>query len=283
MTDTDININSLQKELSQTKLLQEQALQLKNFQAGFLGRISHEIRSPLTSIMGLQQLIINDLCDSPEEEREYIKQSYEYSKKLMAMIDQLVEVSKLEVGRIDLQPKEFNLWDLLEDIEEIMLLEAQNRNLKMQLINNSGDETPLISTDKTRLTNVLFYLLEVIIDRSEIGTITISLEKDEIKGESSREQKLHHKIIKFTFPAEEFDLVENNDLVGETGDHSATNQAQKSELLNQNPQFSPQMKIEFCQTMLRLLQGKLELGECSADQENNLKELLVGLPVHLDV
>ena len=274
MTDTDININSLQKELSQTKLLQEQALQLKNFQAGFLGRISHEIRSPLTSIMGLQQLIINDLCDSPEEEREYIKHSYEYSKKLMAMIDQLVEVSKLEVGRIDLQPKEFNLWDLLEDIEEIMLLEAQNRNLKMQLINNSGDETPLISTDKTRLTNVLFYLLEVIIDRSEIGTITISLEKDETK--------LDCKIIKFTFPADQFDLT-NNDLVGETGDNSATNQAEKSKLLNQNPQFSPQMKLEFCQTMFKLLQGKLELGECSADQENNLKELLVGLPVHLDV
>ena len=43
------------------------------------------------------------------------------------------------------------------------------------------------------------------------------------------------------------------------------------------------MKIEFCQAMFKLLQGKLELGDISPNQENNLKELLVGLPVHLDV
>ena len=259
MTDTD----NLQTELTKIKVAYQEALQTSRIKAGFLGRVAHEIRSPLSSVMGLHQLIINDLCDNPEEEREFIHQAYQYAKKLMAMIDQVIEVSKLEVGRINLEAKEFNLSELLEDIYQIINLEAANKGLKIDFQNEYQNLS--IKTDKMRLTNILFYLLEVVIDMSQTSIITLNFCASEDNQEC---------LIKITFVSDNFSLKQSEDI------NLPEIPLEELKRLHTLPEFSNQMKIILAEALLEMMGGNLKLEKCNT-HENQLRELHLSLPFEI--
>ena len=257
------NNNYLQKEFNKISIAYQEALQTNRLKAGFLGRIAHEIRSPLSSIMGLHQLIINDLCDNPQEEKESIKQAYKYAKKLMAMIDQLIEVSKLQVGKINLDIQECNLSELLEDIYNIISLEAANKNLKIKLENQATNS--IIKTDKVRLTNILFYLLEVAIDESESGLIQLTLNEDKNNQQC---------LITINFSSRNFSLKQSDKI------QSSDISVEELEALHTSPQFSNQMKIMLTEALLEIMGGYLLLPKLY-HQENKLIELRLSLPVEI--
>lgn len=83
--------------------------------------------------MGLQQLILNDLCDSPEEERDCVAQSYAAAQTLNGLMDKLIGISRLAQGsqRFDLQP--LALASLLEDIQSLVGLQLADRNVRLHL------------------------------------------------------------------------------------------------------------------------------------------------------
>ncbi len=109
------------------------ALERAQFQGGFLARSAHELRSPLSSLMGLQQLILADLCDDPAEERLCVAQSYEAAQNLHRLMDQLIRIAKLEQGsqRLDIQPIALDV--LLEDVESFVQLQVADRNARLHL------------------------------------------------------------------------------------------------------------------------------------------------------
>jgi signal transduction histidine kinase len=74
------------------------AKEMSQFKAGFLARTSHELRSPLSSLIGLHQLILADLCDSPEEAREFVAQANASALKMVKLLDEVIAVSKTEHG-----------------------------------------------------------------------------------------------------------------------------------------------------------------------------------------
>lgn len=109
------------------------------FQAGFLGRISHELRSPLSSLMSLQQLILNDLCDSPEEERDCVQQSYQAAQRLLDMLDLSIRVSKIRAGLNPLKLETISLQMFLGELEQFMGLQAAHHNLKLRVFYPDDD------------------------------------------------------------------------------------------------------------------------------------------------
>ena len=253
--------NHLSTELEAAKIAYLEVLENSRFQAGFLGKISHEIRSPLSSLMGLHQLIINDLCDSPQEQQEFIQQAYEYAKKLMVIIDRLVELSKLEIGRIDLENEQFDLKELLEDIYPIISLEAVNKNLKISLqkeINNAP-----IKTDKNWLTNVILFLLEIIIDLTQIGIIIVNL---------SANQDNKQYIIKINFDCEHWHLNEPEYQID-----WQTLSLSELKQLHQTPQLSNSMKKTIIEAFLTMIGGELQIQKLSSE-ENKTMELRLLLP-----
>lgn len=254
MTD----IRNLTEELKNAKLAYQESLQNSRFKAGFLGRISHEIRSPLSSLMSLHQLIINDLCESQEEEREFIEEAYQCTKKLMKIIDQLTQVSKLEVSRLTLEIQKVNLLELLGDIQEIMVLQAANRNLKLKL--EEVKENVIVNVDREKLTNILFFLLEVVIDYSQMGGITLSI----VTKEDTRQA-----IININFPSQHLTISEDIDLIKLP--------IKELKQLNSLPQLSNGMKIILGETLLEMMEGKLVLN---SDKENdNVTQWQIFLPL----
>lgn len=108
-------------------------VQFSQFQAGFLSRTSHELRSPLSSLMSLHQLILNDLCDSPEEERDCIRQAYEAANRLLRMLELVTQVSKLEVGLDTPDFDTIQIQMLLDDLAFLTDLQAKNKNVILHI------------------------------------------------------------------------------------------------------------------------------------------------------
>lgn len=256
MTETD----NLAQQLRETKIAYQAALQNSSFKGGFLGRIAHELRSPLSSLMGLHQLIIADLCENPEEERQFITEAYQYAKKLMELIDKLVEVSKIEVGGVSLDLQALQLSEILFDVKSLMDLQAANRNLKLQLL--PIDEEIMILADQARLSQLLFSLIEVAIDHSEFGTITLGVGKTE----SSEEVK-----INIDLPQNHISISEPIDLIKPP--------IEELKQLNHLPQLSSGMKLMLAETLLEMMAGKLNITN---GEQDNTTRLQLSLPLAIN-
>ena len=165
-------IDELKEELRQTQLAFQMAAQMSQFKAGFLARTSHELRSPLSSMIGLHQLILSDLCESPEEQKEFIAQAYHYALKLMKLIDEIVAVSKTEYGSDRLYLESIQLAEIFNKIESLTHLQAANRNLKLNII--IPDSEIYVLADRSRLTQLVLNLIDSGISLMKSGKIKLS-------------------------------------------------------------------------------------------------------------
>ena len=179
---SDDLIDDLKEKLQCLEIAYQMALEMGQFKAGFLARTSHELRSPLNSIMSLQQLILTDLCDSPEEEREFVSQSYAAAQKLLALLNETTNVSKLEEGTVELSPESLSLGEILGELESLTHLQALNRNLKLIVVQPSPDIH--IMGDHYWLRQVLINLVTTAIYQMNQGTIQVTAQKDTEAGKA---------------------------------------------------------------------------------------------------
>lgn len=170
--DVPSEIATLQNQLQQTQLACAMAREMSEFKAGFLARVSHELRSPLSSLLGLHELILSDLCEDADEEREFVGQAKKSATKLMAMIDEVVSVSKMEYGtsQLDLQP--LSLSYIFQQVETVTHLQAANRNLRLKITPPTPDIYVL--GDPRRLNQVFVHLVDSAIRHTSQGRITLS-------------------------------------------------------------------------------------------------------------
>ena len=173
-------IDKLKAELAQTRLAYQMALQISQFKTGFLGRTAHELRSPLSSLMSLHQLILSDLCESPEEEREFIQKAYEASQKLLKIIDEIVLVSKLEYGKITHQKEPVSLKTVLSDVFPLVHLQATNKNLNL-ILEEIREDIYIVSDEKYLLLS-LTHLIDTAINWMNQGEIKLQATTEKSLG-----------------------------------------------------------------------------------------------------
>jgi len=227
----------LLQELQQTQLAYYKAQEMSQFKAGFLARISHELRSPLSSIIGLHQLILADLCENPEEEREFIGQSHQKSLKLLKLIDEILNISKIESGSNKLDIHSFQLAEFLEEVYKLTYLLAANRNYPFTL--SPPDPKIYIFADSRWLKQILINLIESTIEHKEAGNIYLS-------SHLSSTGNLVN--ICLDIPNDAVISSESMDLMkGE------------NPIFEKNIVLSPGMKLLLNQTLIDLMGGKLEI------------------------
>ncbi|MCC0177328.1 sensor histidine kinase [Waterburya agarophytonicola K14] len=166
-------IDELKEELKQAQLAYQMAAQMSQFKAGFLARTSHELRSPLSGMIGLHQLILADLCESPEEQKEFIAQAYKSALKLLKLIDEIVAVSKTEYGSNRLNPESLQLAEIFTEIDRLTHLQAANRNLKLAIV--TPDPQIVVYADRSRLIQLIFNIIDSGISLMKTGTIELSI------------------------------------------------------------------------------------------------------------
>jgi signal transduction histidine kinase len=146
-------------ELRRNYLLAQRETQFKSH---FLARISHELRSPLSGIIGSHQLVLEDLCEDVEEEHDFIQEANKAALKLVRMLDSLLLVSRIEAGRRPPKIQPLTLHQLSRRVCEPIQLEAANYSVSFTF--NIDDPEVAIATDHDLILSIVIDLLELAID-----------------------------------------------------------------------------------------------------------------------
>jgi len=164
--------NQLKEKAEELEEKRNQAVELTKVKSQFLANMSHELKTPLISIIGLTDLSIKEHpLDGRMKERLGVV--YRNGKKLLNMINNILEFSKFETGNVEVKNEVFLLNDLLSDIKDNIQPIAKEKGLSFKLINLKGDA--LLSTDKTLLERILLNLLFNAVKFTEKGIVELGV------------------------------------------------------------------------------------------------------------
>ena len=163
-------IKTLSKELEKAKDEANNANEAKSL---FLANMSHELRTPLNAIIGLASLLRDDVReDELEDYYEPLDRIHRASKHLLSLINDVLDVSKIEAGKIELFIENFDLNEIIDDvIFSSTELANQNNN---ELNTNIIDEIGLINSDRTRLRQIIYNLISNACKFTDKGKVTLS-------------------------------------------------------------------------------------------------------------
>lgn len=140
----------------------------------FLANMSHELRTPLNAILGFTQLMNQDAALLPEH-RQYVEIVNRSGEHLLALINDILDMSKIEAGKITLNEQSLDLYRLLDSLEELFQLKAQSKGLTLTFW-RSGDVPQHVKADEKKLRQILINLLGNAIKFTEHGKVTLRVQ-----------------------------------------------------------------------------------------------------------
>ncbi len=156
---------------------QEHALAANKAKSEFLANMSHELRTPLNAIVGYSEMLMEDAEDSGQEEAlADLKRIHSAGKHLLTLINDILDLSKIEAGKTDLYIEEFEIEPMLQDVVTTVAPLVQKNNNKLEV--RCGSDLGAIRSDLTKLRQALFNLLSNASKFTENGTITLSVTRE---------------------------------------------------------------------------------------------------------
>jgi signal transduction histidine kinase len=164
---------TLYRELEAARI---QAEELSRLKSEFLANTSHELRTPLNGMMGFLKLILDGMTDDPEEQTEFIEEAYRSAVHLLNIINDILDVAKIESGKMELDFEPVNLEELLVHLRDFTQSQIQTKHLSFEIKLPRTDDKILLYGNYQRLLQVLLNLVGNAIKFTHQGGITISCE-----------------------------------------------------------------------------------------------------------
>ncbi len=173
-TKLQVSNQQLNHQMQAVQVAQQAAETANRAKSSFLANMNHELRTPLNGILGYAQILGRDATLSTKQLKgvEVIQQC---ATHLLTLINDVLDISKIEAGKVDLHPKDVHLSNFLMVTTEICRIKADQKGIKFVYAPANG--LPLVvHVDDKRLRQVLLNLLSNAIKFTDIGTVTLSIE-----------------------------------------------------------------------------------------------------------
>jgi signal transduction histidine kinase/DNA-binding NarL/FixJ family response regulator/HPt (histidine-containing phosphotransfer) domain-containing protein len=177
--------NQLEQQLRQAKQDAESAVMAKG---EFLATMSHEIRTPLNGIVPMLDLLMHNKL--PADQAEMVHTAFLSSQQMLRIVDDILDYSKLEASKLQLESTTFNLRETLESVIQLMERPAQSKGLRMSLQIDPSVRLP-VRGDPVRLRQVLSNLISNAVKFTERGSIAMNVRKI---GETSAQHQLRFEV-----------------------------------------------------------------------------------------
>jgi signal transduction histidine kinase/CheY-like chemotaxis protein len=188
-------VDALQREISRHTQLEQELMLAKQVaesavlaKGEFLATMSHEIRTPLNGIVPMLDLLLH--APIAAEHLELVRTAFTSSHQLLRIVDDILDYSKLEADRLELETTAFNLRELLEMVIQLMERPAQSKGLRLTLQIDPAVRLP-VRGDPVRLRQVLGNLISNAVKFTDHGIVAVSVRR---VGETAAQHQLHFEV-----------------------------------------------------------------------------------------
>ena len=193
LVGNDGEIRGVMVTFDDVTILEENKLQLRDARdeaeaankakSDFLANMSHEIRNPMNAIVGFTDILRRGMEDSEATRREYLNTIHASGNHLVGLINDILDLSKIESGKMEMEICECSPWQLMGEVVNVLKMKAEGQNLTLE--HSIQDTIPrTIHSDPTRLRQVLMNLVGNAIKFTESGSVRIVAEQAQADGRS---------------------------------------------------------------------------------------------------
>lgn len=171
--DGDVNVLSISTNINKIKYYQSESVKVLQARNEFFSAMSHEIRTPMNSIMGMTDLLLKR---KPREDQSKLLQALNFSSKnLLNLINDVLDFSKIEAGKIEIEEINFNLKELVDNVQLSLNPKAFSKNLSFGLL--FGENVPkIVKGDSIKLSQILNNLIGNALKFTERGNVSAHIE-----------------------------------------------------------------------------------------------------------
>ena len=166
------DITTRRRREEELRVARDEAEQATRAQGEFLANVSHELRTPMNAILGMLELTLQEQLTPIK--RDYLETAKDSAEQLLLLVNDILDFSRLEAGRFDLEPVAFNLRDLLDDVVKTLSLRGYEKGL--ELVCHIKQQVPIrVVGDPVSLRQILTNLAGNAIKFTEQGEVVVSL------------------------------------------------------------------------------------------------------------
>jgi PAS domain S-box-containing protein len=166
------DVTARREAAREREIAREQAIEASRLKSEFLASMSHEVRTPLNGVIGMTELLLDTKLT--EEQREYTRMLRDSGEALLDIVNDILDLSKIEAGKIELESATFDLRETIEDVCDLLAKRAHDKGLELTLA--IGEDVPFaVQGDKARLRQVVVNLISNAVKFTSEGEVRVAV------------------------------------------------------------------------------------------------------------